>query len=266
MAINRAGCGWGEPMSTATTHGLAGEWLDRWARCQVRYSDFRSERTSVVGDIIDAAARRLGETQAVVLDLGCGPGDLTASLAQRLPAATVVGIDRDPFLIGLGRAAHPGIRLQVADLHAAGAAEVLTEWGPPTVIVASSVFHYPAAPDLVVLIRRCAEALRPGGILVDVDHMPPRDPGLREIVTALAPDDADPDSETWDAWWHAARKEPAFADSFAERDRLIAPHGADNDLDMESRRELLSSNGFRDAAAIWQRGRSVILAGVRSAH
>ena len=49
----------------------------------------------------------LSRVQAVepglVIDLGCGPGNLTAALAARWPAARVLGVDNSPEMIEAAR-------------------------------------------------------------------------------------------------------------------------------------------------------------------
>src|SRR5215213_4572345 len=50
-----------------------------------------------------------------LLDVGCGPGSITADLADRV--GRVVGVDRSPEAVGAARADHPGIDFRVADLH-----------------------------------------------------------------------------------------------------------------------------------------------------
>jgi trans-aconitate 2-methyltransferase len=58
-----------------------------------RYGDERSRPFyDLVGRIVAEAPRR-------VVDLGCGPGDLTATLAARWPGARVEGIDSAPEMI-----------------------------------------------------------------------------------------------------------------------------------------------------------------------
>lgn len=49
-----------------------------------------------------------------ILDLGCGPGDLSAELAAR--GLTVTGIDRDPELLAAARARTPDASFQQHDL------------------------------------------------------------------------------------------------------------------------------------------------------
>lgn len=51
-----------------------------------------------------------------ILDLGCGPGDLSAELAAR--GLTVTGIDRDPELLAAARTCVPDAHFQQQDLSA----------------------------------------------------------------------------------------------------------------------------------------------------
>jgi trans-aconitate 2-methyltransferase len=55
-----------------------------------RYNQFKQERSAPFEDLIALIRVRPG---LHVLDLGCGAGDLTRSLAERLPESDVLGID-----------------------------------------------------------------------------------------------------------------------------------------------------------------------------
>ena len=67
-----------------------------------RYSDERSRPFFELLARVGAASPRL------VVDLGCGPGDLTAALAGRWPDAEVVGVDNSPQMLETARAALAG--------------------------------------------------------------------------------------------------------------------------------------------------------------
>jgi trans-aconitate 2-methyltransferase len=54
------------------------------------YLRFGTERARPFFDLV---SRVQAETPGFVADLGCGPGNLTASLAARWPAARVLGVD-----------------------------------------------------------------------------------------------------------------------------------------------------------------------------
>ncbi|MFD0315495.1 trans-aconitate 2-methyltransferase [Streptomyces flavalbus] len=51
----------------------------------------------------------------VVADLGCGPGNVTALLADRWPGARITGYDNSPAMLARGRADHPELAFAEAD-------------------------------------------------------------------------------------------------------------------------------------------------------
>jgi trans-aconitate 2-methyltransferase len=63
----------------------------RWDPAQ--YGRFASERARPMHDLL---ARVPAGDPAYVVDLGCGPGELTRELLDRWPAARVVGVDNSP--------------------------------------------------------------------------------------------------------------------------------------------------------------------------
>jgi trans-aconitate 2-methyltransferase len=57
------------------------------------YLQFADERSRPFHDLV----ARIGAVDPrVVVDLGCGPGQLTASLAERWPTAELIGVDSSP--------------------------------------------------------------------------------------------------------------------------------------------------------------------------
>ncbi|MGY2083033.1 methyltransferase domain-containing protein [Blastococcus sp. SYSU DS0539] len=70
------------------------------------YLRFAGERARPFNDLL---ARVGAESPATVVDLGCGEGALTASLARRWPGARVTGIDSSPDMLAAAAAwAVPG--------------------------------------------------------------------------------------------------------------------------------------------------------------
>jgi trans-aconitate 2-methyltransferase len=65
------------------------------------YLRFGSERARPFFDLV---SRVQAEAPGFVADLGCGPGNLTAALAARWPAARVLGVDSSPEMIEAARA------------------------------------------------------------------------------------------------------------------------------------------------------------------
>jgi trans-aconitate 2-methyltransferase len=118
-----------------------------------QYGRFAGERSRPFFELVDRIAATAPRR---VVDLGCGPGELTAQLAQRWPSAQVEGIDSSPEMIA---AAAPAERVtyRVADV---------TSWTPPEdvdVIVSNATLQW--VPSHRELIAQWARALPPGGWL-----------------------------------------------------------------------------------------------------
>jgi trans-aconitate 2-methyltransferase len=101
------------------------------------------ERYLVYGDqrgrpFVELLARVGAEAPRTVVDLGCGPGNLTALLAQRWPGARVFGVDSSAEMVDAARASVAGVDFEVADLrdwHPDGQVDVLVsnatlQWVP----------------------------------------------------------------------------------------------------------------------------------------
>lgn len=90
-----------------------------------------------------------------VVDLGCGPGNLTETLGQRWPAAVIEAVDSSAEMVDAAR--QRGIEAVVGDVSA---------WAPAPdtdVVISNATLHWiPEHADLVV---RWAEALSPGSWL-----------------------------------------------------------------------------------------------------
>lgn len=122
-----------------------------------QYQRFAAERARPFHDLVAQVPTR---DPAAVVDLGCGPGTLTATLAQRWPRATVRGLDSSPaMIISAGPRALPG-RLEFT------LGDVL-DWHPEPasvdVIVANALLQW--VPDHLALLPRWSAALRAGGSL-----------------------------------------------------------------------------------------------------
>jgi trans-aconitate 2-methyltransferase len=70
-----------------------------------QYLNFADERSR---PFFDLAARVGAEAPGYVVDLGCGPGQLTAELARRWPQAAVVGVDSSVEMIDAATRARYG--------------------------------------------------------------------------------------------------------------------------------------------------------------
>jgi ubiquinone/menaquinone biosynthesis C-methylase UbiE len=109
----------------------------------------------------DAVLERLVDVQpTVVLDLGCGTGQLTRRLTERFPDATVVGIDYSAGMLGEARS-----RVGTdAMLVRADAQQLPFRSTSVDVVVCTESFHW--YRDQTRALDGLASILRPGGRLV----------------------------------------------------------------------------------------------------
>ncbi len=97
-----------------------------------------------------------------ILDLGCGAGQLTTTLAQVYPAAQVIGVDNDPRAITKARSrAQESKRNNVEFV--VGDIEVGLPSGPFDLIYASLVLLH--IRDYARVVQAAYAALTPGGLL-----------------------------------------------------------------------------------------------------
>jgi trans-aconitate 2-methyltransferase len=106
---------------------------------------------------LDLLARVPAAAPAEVVDLGCGPGNVTPFLARRWPAATVTGVDASAPMLARARASLPEGRFVEADI--AG-------WRPERpcdVIFSNAALHW--LDDHAGLFPHLIGLLAPGGVL-----------------------------------------------------------------------------------------------------
>lgn len=124
------------------------------------YLGFAAERTRPARDLALRARDVLGDRAHAcpdILDLGCGPGNSTAVLAQVFPSAGLTGLDSSPEMIRTARASGLPARWLLAD---AGAWETDR---PLDLVFSNAVLQWLPDPD--GLVGRMAGWLSPGGVL-----------------------------------------------------------------------------------------------------
>jgi trans-aconitate 2-methyltransferase len=120
-----------------------------------QYLKWGGERSRPFFDLLG----RVGASNPeLVVDLGCGPGNLTATLADRWPTATVIGLDNSESMIEAAKPLErPRLSFRLGDV--AG-------WRPPRpvdVIVSNAVLQW--VPGHLDLLPGLVAQLAPGGWL-----------------------------------------------------------------------------------------------------
>ncbi|MDQ1695704.1 MAG: trans-aconitate 2-methyltransferase [Frankiaceae bacterium] len=131
----------------------------RWDPGQYqRYGDERSRPFVELLDRIDVARGVNATDPSYVVDLGCGPGNLTRSLSHRWPTAETLGVDSSTDMVAAARehAIEGRLEFAVGDLAVWQAAR------PVDVLVANAALHW--VPHHVDLIAGFADTLAPGGV------------------------------------------------------------------------------------------------------
>jgi trans-aconitate 2-methyltransferase len=155
-----------------------------------RYLTYADERGR---PFVELLARVAVARPSTVVDLGCGPGNLTRLLAERWPAARVLGVDSSPEMVAAGRDL-PRVELAVGDLRT---------WEPSApvdVLVSNATLQW--VPGHLELLPRLVGHVAPGGWFAfqvpgnfdEPSHTIRRDLAAEEPYAAQTADVAVPDA------------------------------------------------------------------------
>jgi len=144
-----------------------------------QYLKFAEERTRPCRDL--ASAIRLGDVRRII-DLGCGPGNSTAVLAERWPSAEIAGVDSSIAMIDTARREQSHRRWLVSDI---------LEWAQSErerfdIVFSNAALHW--IDEHHRLFPKLFERVRSGGVLAiqipaDFNALP------HQLMGELAPQD-----------------------------------------------------------------------------
>lgn len=106
---------------------------------------------------LDLIARIPAEGPGSVIDLGCGPGNVTRILKERWKDAEVTGVDNSEEMLVKARESYPDINWQTVDLN---------NWQsnqPVDVLFSNAALHW--LEDHDVLFPQLLKSVKPGGYL-----------------------------------------------------------------------------------------------------
>ncbi|MFV2083564.1 class I SAM-dependent methyltransferase [Micromonospora sp. LOL_021] len=232
--------------------------LDLWDTQQSAYVAYRENRFQV---LLDLLSLHLGDRPITVLDLACGPGAISDRVLAALPRARCVAVDYDPVLlrIAAGALAGHGDRIDVRDVDL-----VADDWADRLgvdqvdAVLSSTALHWLTPTQLLAVYTAAAGLLRPGGILLNADHLHfgPEHPTLAAVAQRH-------DERTQQAGfaagalryqdWHTeAARVPALAALVAERQRRFADRPKPPDAPLEFHLAALRTAGFTEVGTVWQ--------------
>lgn len=117
----------------------------------LRFADLR------LRPALDLLARVELEGASTVVDLGCGPGNVTRLIARKFPHAEVIGIDSSAAMLAKAAETPSTVIWQQGDIGA------VTPTQPVDIIYSNAALHW--LDDHASLFPRLMLAVRPGGIL-----------------------------------------------------------------------------------------------------
>lgn len=238
------------------------KWFRDWDRQQEAFNHNRERRFSRMLDLVEVSL----PPRFVALDLGCGPGSLSARLLRRFPQARCVAVDYDPVTlrIGEGFLGTFGGRLRWvdADLGSPGWDE-----GLPLpkfdAALSTTALHWLDRGRLGRLYRDLGRRLRRGGIFLDGDRLPYGEaaPELARLVEKLRRrrfGDASLSagwrllSGPWRRWWDAAARDRVLGPLYAERARRGLEHPVRQNVPLAFHVRALRRAGFGPVEVLWR--------------
>jgi SAM-dependent methyltransferase len=111
-------------------------------------------------DSIDAFCNLITTVQPRILELGCGPGNVTRLLKTRFSEAKIVAIDLAPRMIEIARQQLPEVDFRVMDVR-----DISSLAEKFDAVMCSFCLPFLSKEDALQLIADCSEKLIPGGII-----------------------------------------------------------------------------------------------------
>jgi SAM-dependent methyltransferase len=246
----------------------AGAWQESWDRQQEAYMPDREERFTALLDTVDAVT---AGRPPRVLDLAGGTGSISLRVLRRFPEATTTLLDLDPVLRHIATGTL-GERATVvtADLRTKEWLSALPHQDFDAVLTATAL-HWLDSSRLAELYGEIRDALRPGGVLVNADHMP--DDGLPGLSARLG-ERADAlrharyatgAALSWADWWERVAADPVLGPLAIERKRLFSTehHSAEWTPPVSWHLEALRAAGYAEVGLVWRGTRDAAVAAVK---
>lgn len=242
-----------------------GRWYRRWEAQQESFNPTREARFSAMLHIVQATL----PPRFTALDLGSGPGALSARLLRRFPRARCVAVDYDPVVLRVGRGALGtfGGRLSWVDarLGRPGWDRALP-YRRFDLALSTTALHWLDGRSLARLYRDLGRLLRRGGVFLNGDRLPwgrdePELAALSEKVRKVYFKGRSVDSEwaAWRAWWDAAQRDRLLAPLFPERERRQSQHPEHGDEPLSAHVRGLRRAGFTTVGVVWRHFENGIL-------
>jgi len=148
-------------------------------------ADFAEPNRFFTDILLERFGSRLEKTGHMV-DLGCGPGNISIRLARLLPGWQITGLDAGPNMLDRAgtRVREEGLEDRIRLVHA-HLPEMPGDLRDFDLVISNSLLHH--LPDPMVLWHSITRLARPGGLVQVMDLQRPDSPEIaRELVSEHA--------------------------------------------------------------------------------
>lgn len=135
------------------------ETVETWNKIASLYQD-KFMDLDLYNDTYDFVCSTLDKANPKILEIGCGPGNITKYLLSKRPDFDIFGIDIAPNMIELARKSNPTASFAVMDCRQID--DIKTKYDA---IVCGFCLPYLSQPDSRKLISDCTDLLNEGGLL-----------------------------------------------------------------------------------------------------
>ena len=229
--------------------------LKSWEGMQEYYLPDREIRFNAMMDVL----RGTLPSRFTVLDLGCGPGSLSARVLKRFPRARVVAVDFDPVVLTIARNALRSYNDRIcwleADLSKNDFGAQLASLGLIDAAISTTALHWLYPGQLLALYRNLGRCVRPGGIFANGDNMPWANTSAfhRLSIRVRRLRSKSQKLDLWSKWWRALQKDPYFHELFRIRkSRFPYIHSPAKTPPLDFHLRALRKSGFQLADVVWQ--------------
>ncbi|GIF66216.1 methyltransferase [Asanoa ishikariensis] len=244
----------------------ASAWQESWDRQQEAFLPDREERFTAMLDIVEAVAGPAPR----VLDLAGGTGSISLRTLRRFPRGTTTLVDVDPVLLTIARASlDDRTAIVTTDLRSPSWTADLPHDGYDAVLSATAL-HWLDQDRLAALYGEVAHLIRPGGVLINADHMP--DEGLPVLSSTLRDRArgrrnaryAAGAAMSWPGWWELVSRDEILAAPYTERKKIFSSSEHNDWTPPATWHEAaLRKAGFQEVGLAWRGGTDAAVVGVR---
>jgi SAM-dependent methyltransferase len=255
------------PMNPTQSTQL-GAWQEGWDRQQESYLPDREHRFTAMLDAVEALTYE--DSSPRVLDLAGGTGSISLRVISRWPEADIVLVDIDPVLLAIARGTfRDRIRIVATDLRNSDWPADLEPASFDAVLTATALHWLPLERQMA-LYAEAHSLLRPGGILINADHMP--DDGLPSLTSRLATRAASVRDAryaagaamSWQQWWQRVSRDPVLGPLAQRRRQLFGDAPAEFIQPVSWHMSVLADAGFAEIGLVWRGGQDAAVAAIRS--